>query len=56
MGRYCRVAYAVRVKKWLWIGHSLRKEVESIEKQAGLEFAGSQKERKNAANPEKDSF
>jgi len=44
------------MRKWRRIGHTLRKEDESIEEQAGLEFAGSRKDRKDAENPEMTVF
>jgi hypothetical protein len=56
VGSYWREAYSNRMRKWRWIGHIMRKEDEFIEEKAGLEFAGSPKECKNAAKPERTVF
>jgi hypothetical protein len=45
------------MRKWLWIGHTLRKRDKSIERQhIRLESAGILKERKNEANLGKGPF
>jgi hypothetical protein len=46
------VTLEFKIRKWRWIGHTLRNGDESI----GLESAGSQKGRKTEANLEKGRF